>query len=197
MKKRIYVKRSFWFSVKRLFLFALGLPLLWLISKIWCRWRVKGQVNLRSLNRKGCVVVVNHCHAMDSVITMLGLLPRYARITTIAANSELKVVGKIMRNAGCVPIPTDFRGLKQMTDEVIDEAQKGGTVIFFPEGHLIKDCAELREFKNGAFKVAQRAGVPVVPAAISYTADKRGKRLRYTLNIGEPIESKDRPRAYL
>jgi len=187
--KRVYVKRNVWFWIKRALLLCFVTPLLFVVLKVCCRWSVKGQHNLKLLKKQGCIIVMNHCHALDGIMTAFSVAPeRLVRITTIAANCELKFAGKVLRSFGCIPFPLDMRGLKRMMDEVVDEAKRGGAIVFMPEGHLIKDCGELREFKKGAFAVAKRAGVPIVPIAYSYKLTRSGK-LKYTANICAPIAS--------
>jgi 1-acyl-sn-glycerol-3-phosphate acyltransferase len=51
---------------------------------------------------------------------------------------------------------------------VIDGVRDGKSLMVFPEGTRTPD-GRLQEFKQGAFKIAVRAGVPVVPVAIRGT----------------------------
>ena len=38
-------------------------------------------------------------------------------------------------------------------------------MVIFPEGHRSK-CHEMRDFKPGAFKFAEKAGVPILPVTL-------------------------------
>jgi 1-acyl-sn-glycerol-3-phosphate acyltransferase len=51
---------------------------------------------------------------------------------------------------------------------VIEGVRGGKSLMVFPEGTRTPD-GTLQEFKHGAFKIAVRAGVPVVPVAIRGT----------------------------
>jgi len=52
---------------------------------------------------------------------------------------------------------------------------EGSSLVMFPEGTRSPD-GRLREFKPGAFALAQRARVPILPIAIEGTAQALPKR---------------------
>ncbi|MCL2540799.1 MAG: 1-acyl-sn-glycerol-3-phosphate acyltransferase [Firmicutes bacterium] len=189
-QKNKYVYNSFWYKVGWSIVIQLfARPILFCVSKIWCGWKIVGRQNIRGLKKQGYVLATNHVHPMDSSMVMLSIAPRKSRMTTLAMNLELKKgIGLAMKYLGCVGIPMEPAELKDFFREIIAEAKSGRPVIYMPEGHLIKDCSELRQFYDGAFFVAKKAGVPVLPAAISFHLRKNGK-LRYVLNVGEPIDT--------
>lgn len=51
-------------------------------------------------------------------------------------------------------------------DEAIQRIQRGASVLLFAEGTRTRD-GKLRPFKRGAFNLAVRAGIPVVPLTIN------------------------------
>jgi 1-acyl-sn-glycerol-3-phosphate acyltransferase len=57
-----------------------------------------------------------------------------------------------------------IEAIKQMTEVV----SNGYSAVIFPEGTRSK-TGEVGEFKGGAFKIAQKTGVPVVPVALDGT----------------------------
>ncbi len=62
----------------------------------------------------------------------------------------------------------------------------GGAVAIFPEGNYGPKEGELMPFKKGFAHFAIKAGVPVVPVALSGTKDL-WLRKRIKVVIGEPI----------
>ena len=71
----------------------------------------------------------------------------------------------------------------------------GAPVLLFPEGTR-SDTGELRGFKDGAFRLAIQARVPVIPVAISGTHEalpKHGIVLRYrvasVVEVLDPIDA--------
>jgi 1-acyl-sn-glycerol-3-phosphate acyltransferase len=64
----------------------------------------------------------------------------------------------------------------------------GGAVAIFPEGNYGPAEGELMPFKKGFAHFATKAGVPVVPVALSGTKDLWFRK-RIRVVIGEPIQS--------
>ena len=62
----------------------------------------------------------------------------------------------------------DARKTAKSLKLVIDGVRDGKSLMVFPEGTRTPD-GHLQEFKHGAFKIAVRAKVPVVPVAIRGT----------------------------
>jgi 1-acyl-sn-glycerol-3-phosphate acyltransferase len=59
----------------------------------------------------------------------------------------------------------DVQKSAEHADELVDAARKGTSLILFPEGTLQRHTG-LAPFRSGAFQVAAKAGVPVVPVAL-------------------------------
>lgn len=64
----------------------------------------------------------------------------------------------------------DPRSGMRMILAAIEEIKAGYSMFIYPEGTRCKN-GELGEFKTGSFKIATRTGCPVIPVAISGTAD--------------------------
>ena len=89
----------------------------------------------------------------------------------------------------------------------IRDFQRGGIVGIFPEGTRNKTPEEgLLPFKEGALKIAEKSGCPIIPVAISNTANLFEnhlpwmRRAKVTFRFGEPIllselEKEDRKHA--
>ena len=76
-------------------------------------------------------------------------------------------------------------------NECVDIINNGFSMAIFPEGTRTRD-ASVGEFKNGAFKIVQKTGVPIVPVAIkgSYKVwEEPGKIIpgTVTAQIMEPV----------
>ena len=69
----------------------------------------------------------------------------------------------------------DMRGQVRMMRGVGEKLRAGKNVILFPEGHRTFD-AHIDPFKPGAFKVAQKSKVPILPVTLN---DVYTLRLRY------------------
>ena len=82
------------------------------------------------------------------------------RSRMLLANQVVKLVDGIRLDK------TDFRSQVKVLNEMIKQAKNGRRFIYFPEGGYDHNGNTLQEFKPGAFKVAMKAGCPIVPVAI-------------------------------
>ncbi len=84
----------------------------------------------------------------------------------------------------------------------IEQVKSGISVWIFPEGTRNKneDILEMLPFKEGSLKIAEKSGCPVIPVAMTGTAEifeKQAPRIRssrVTIEFGEPFYIKDLPK---
>lgn len=83
----------------------------------------------------------------------------------------------------------------------IEYIKQGVSICIFPEGTRNKgEEGTLLEFKEGSFKIANKTGCPVVPMAISNSADVIYKHMpkvtpcHVIIEYGEPIYPKELPK---
>lgn len=113
------------------------------------------------------VLAPNHRSWLD--IFVLSRLPREMKWVTKAEIFSVPWSGWLFRMSADIPVR---RGDTDSGSEALARArtylEHGVPVVFFPEGTRSRD-GKLRPFKAGAFDTAARAGVPVVPVAITGT----------------------------
>jgi 1-acyl-sn-glycerol-3-phosphate acyltransferase len=110
------------------------------------------------------VYVANHQSFLD--IYTLFWLGRPFKFISKTSNFLIPVVGWSMFLTGHVGLNrTDRRSQLKCLADCIALLGAGAPVLFFPEGTRSRDGA-LGEFKKGAFSVAVKAGVPVVPVTL-------------------------------
>lgn len=160
-------------------------PILMVIKKFFLRVKVRGKANYKQVKKGGAVIVCNHIHPMDAPMIAMSIFPTRMKIMSLEDNFYKPVVGTIIKGLGALPVPKDFRYMKDFLDTFSGLAKSGKKVLIYPEGHLIKRSPTLREFKTGAFRVAISAGVPIIPMCYTYPG---GKGL--TLNILPPVYPK-------
>lgn len=139
------------------------------------------------------VVVSNHQSMLD--IFLISHMPR--EMKWIAKESLFKIpwVGWMLRFSGDIPVK---RGDPQSAQKVMARARwyldHGMHVMIFPEGTRTRS-GKLLPFKSGAFRLAIEAGVPVLPLAVSGTAEGMPadgpwvRPARPTARILEPIST--------
>jgi 1-acyl-sn-glycerol-3-phosphate acyltransferase len=160
-----------------------GVPLLRLVF----RFDVVGNENIP--HSGNYVVIANHLNWLDEFALLL-LFPVEPRIHFLADPTILvtrKVQWWIVRQTGgFVPVVRERHGDQALFRHVDRALEVGGAVAIFPEGNYGPKEGELMPFKKGFAHFAIKAGVPVIPVALSGTKDL-WLRKRITVAIGEPI----------
>jgi 1-acyl-sn-glycerol-3-phosphate acyltransferase len=128
------------------------------------RWRldVEGLEHVPATG--GAVMVMNHSSFVD-FFTAARLpylqLGRPVRMLAKASLFRSRVLGPVMRAAGHIPVE---RGSgREALAAAVAALRRGEFVGVLPE-QTISPSLELLPFKSGAARMAQEAGVPVVPA---------------------------------
>jgi 1-acyl-sn-glycerol-3-phosphate acyltransferase len=145
-----------------------GVPLL----RLCFRFDVEGRENIpRSGNY---VVIANHLNWLDE-FTLLYLFPVEPRLHFLA-DPTILVTRKfqwwlVRTTGGYVPVVRERHGDPALFRHVDRALAMGGAVAIFPEGNYGPREGELLPFHKGFAHFAIKAGVPVVPVALSGTKD--------------------------
>ncbi|WP_026651533.1 lysophospholipid acyltransferase family protein [Butyrivibrio proteoclasticus] len=65
----------------------------------------------------------------------------------------------------------DLRKGMEMILTAIDKVKNGISIFIYPEGTRNKTDEPLGEFHKGSFKIAQKAGCPIVPVVVNHSRD--------------------------
>ncbi len=119
--------------------------------------------------RRPYVVVANHESFVD--ILLISHLPFEMKWMSKSEFFKIPLVGWMMQMAGDIKLE---RGNKKSAAKALidsrDRLEKHVSVMVFPEGTR-SPTGELGEFKDGAFRIAIQAGVPILPLAVIGTRD--------------------------
>lgn len=145
--------------------------------------------------------VCNHRSYFD-IILGYSIMPG---LTGYISKDDLEKVPLLniwMRRLHCLFLNrTDMKqGLKTIL-KAIEYIKQGVSICIFPEGTRNRgEEGSLLEFKEGSFKIAEKTGCPVIPMAISHTADvilnhmPKVTPCHVTIEYGEPIYPKELPK---
>jgi 1-acyl-sn-glycerol-3-phosphate acyltransferase len=139
--------------------------------------------------------MANHQSDFDILIA-LAYIPVQFRWIAKKELFSIPVFGTAMKNAGYVEIDRHNREKSlQSIDEAALRIRSGKSIMTFPEGTRSRE-GEIKAFKQGAFHLAIKSGVPIVPVSIigsDRIMPKRSVRIKpgqIKLVIGEPIDVK-------
>jgi 1-acyl-sn-glycerol-3-phosphate acyltransferase len=136
-------------------------------------FRVEGRSRLAALSGP-FVFCPNHQSVADIplLLTFLPLVKFFVRADVFS----IPVMGLHLWLCGYIRVPK--RG-EPGTDPLLQAEfwlRRGCNIVIFPEGTRSPDIHRLLRFRRGAFELAQRVGVQLVPVAIQGTGRVLGKR---------------------
>lgn len=137
------------------------------------------------------VLVANHQSLLD-IPVLFGLLP-HIKIIAKTELFRIPVFGRALRRAGILEID---RGNRERAHQTIDHAAErvrgGVSILIFAEGTRSRD-RHIHPFKKGAFVLASRTEVPIIPIAVRGCVDRLPRGIHQVIpgpvevGIGEPI----------
>jgi len=156
-------------------------------------WRFRTSGTPPADPRRPYVVVSNHESFAD--ILLISHLPWEMKWLSKAELFKVPVLGWLMRLAGDIPVR---RGEGRSAVEALQRCRtvlkQRVSVMIFPEGTR-SPTLDMLPFKDGAFRLAIVAGVPVLPIAVSGTGTALPKhgwlfgRAKAEVRVLEPIET--------
>ncbi len=170
-------------------------------SRVWCRMvaltifarlRVHGTEHVQP--GRPYIYMANHASLIDTP-ALFACLPYPFKIMAKKELFYVPFLGWHLWSSGNFPVDRgDARATARSVRRVIDGVRAGASLAVFPEGTRTSD-GQVQEFKAGAFKIALRAGVPIVPVTIRGTFALLPKTTlaprpgRVDVIIGAPIDT--------
>lgn len=168
----------------------------------WSRSLVKlagGKISVvgeENVPKDGAVVFISNHQGNFDIPIFLGHINKpkafIAKIETI----KIPLINSWMKQMKCVFMDRkDIRQSVQAINEGAKILREGYSLVIFPEGTRSKGDT-MGEFKHGSFKLATKAGVPIIPVTIkgSYKMMEQRKFIigpaKVEVIISKPIETK-------
>ena len=152
---------------------------------------IKGQENLPPLEQP-CVFVANHASYLDGPILVAALKRHFSFVAKIELLNSF-IPRLFLKRIGSQFVERfDIGKSVEDTRDLQDLAESGQSLLFFPEGTFTR-IPGLLPFHMGAFMIAAKSGLPVVPVTIRGTRSiLRGEsvipqRGAITVTISPPV----------
>lgn len=160
---------------------------------------VNGIENLNKVET-GAIITCNHfnpydCFTIEKVFRMSnqGKTKRLHKVIREGNYTNFPgFYGFLFRNADTLPLSSSNRTMVEFMKAVDTLLHRGEFILIYPEQSMWWNYRKPKPLKVGAFKIASRNGVPVVPIFITMNdSDIIGEDgfpiQEYIVNIGEPI----------
>jgi len=146
--------------------------------------------------RDQAVLYVGNHRSFFDILIIYTLVPDLTGFVAKKEMEKIPLLSNWMRNVNCLFLDRENirEGLKAIM-EGVDHVKNGISVWIFPEGtrNDAENYLDLMPFKEGSLKIAEKTGCPVVPVAITGTAEAfeshypRICSSQVTIEFGEPF----------
>lgn len=192
-----YLDKSFSFKFQRwigyTFLVDFMIPL---VNHTKFGLRIRGRKNLRKYRKElsgGAITICNHCYRWDAPCVINALHFKKIWIPVYGDNLNGKDYWHI-KHVGGIPVPDNMGGLKKFNQAFDELHEKKQWFHVFPEESRWNFYKPLRPFRKGAFTMAYKYNMPIVPMCITFRERKgiykllgKASEPLLTITIGEPI----------
>ena len=161
--------------------------------------QINGIGNLSKVDT-GAIVTCNHfnpfdCFTIEKVFRLSGKIEEKRLYKVIREGNYTNfpgLYGFFFRNCDTLPLSSNKRTMVEFMKAVDVLLQKGDFILIYPEQSMWWNYRKPKPLKPGAFKIASRNNVPVIPIFItmqdSENLDDEGFPIQeYIVNIEEPI----------
>lgn len=160
---------------------------------------MEGGENLRLLKDTGAVITCNHFGIPDNYILYHCIQKslKKKRLYKVIREGNYTgfggLFGFLFRNCNTLPLSSNRRTMVNFMSAADTLLRRGEAVLIYPEQGMWWNYRKPRPFKIGAFKIAARAGVPVLPTFITMKDDETKldehnyPLQHYTLHVMPPV----------
>jgi len=171
------------------------------IIRLWARgilWGAGIDIRAEGIERiersRRYIFIANH-HSYFDIPCILAAIPQPIRFMAKKSLFSIPLFGWALSRAGFIPIDRkNRRTAVKSFDLAVERIRKGNTIVIFPEEGRSRELA-MRPFQRGAFLLAIRSELPIMPLAIdgTYEVFRVGaKRITpgvVTVRVGTEIET--------
>ncbi|MBO4219521.1 MAG: 1-acyl-sn-glycerol-3-phosphate acyltransferase [Clostridia bacterium] len=164
-----YVRRSpVWRLLSFLAYYALAVPIVWTVSKIWLGLRFENRSSIRKLRGKGFFLYGNHTQRLDAFVPSLAAFPVRAYIVAGPDAVSIPGIKNLVMMLGALPIPSSPSVLRRFIESVGIRISEKSCVAVFPEAHIWPFYTGIRPFPDTSFRYPVLTGAPCVAMVTTY-----------------------------
>ena len=159
--------------------------------------QVKGKENLRGLRHGGAIFTSNHFAFLENGAIEIAsrMAPGRHRFHYVIREGNYFMDGTfgfLLRHCDTLPLPSCLHTMKKFNEAMAILLKKGHHILIYPEQSMWYNYKKPRPLQIGAFHMAAKNGVPVVPCFVSLTEcgdwEENGEpHMHYTVHVMPPI----------
>ena len=130
-------------------------------------FEIEGLENLRQ--QRPAIFVFNHQSLLDSMV-LAHLLREDVVAMCKKEMADTPIVGRLLRQADTIFVDRDDSDQREVLQRALEVLESGRSLVIAPEGSR-STLGDIQPFKHGAFFLARKAGVPIVPIVLHNVKD--------------------------
>jgi len=152
-------------------------PMIDALIRLWARTLVRAAgielhgENIEAIHREQRYILIANHYSYFDIPCILAAVPQPIRFMAKVSLFKIPFFGWAIGKAGFIPIDRkNRRTAVKSFDLAAERIRKGNTIVVFPEEGRSK-YRSMREFQRGAFLLALKSELPILPLAIDGTYD--------------------------
>ncbi|MEJ7627024.1 MAG: lysophospholipid acyltransferase family protein [Ferruginibacter sp.] len=130
------------------------------------------------------VFVVNHISYVDIPLWVIAFSKQHIRVLGKAEMAKIPVFGFIYRKAAILVERSNSEGRAKSVAELRDVLKNNISIVIAPEGTFNLSDMPLKNFYDGAFKIAIESQTPIKPVIFLDTHDRLNYKSVFSLSPG-------------
>jgi 1-acyl-sn-glycerol-3-phosphate acyltransferase len=135
--------------------------------------------------KKQYVFVFNHLSYLDIPVLMKAIPTQYFRVLGKAELSKIPIFGFLYKNAVISVDRSNAANRAKSVQQLKAFLRKGVSIVLSPEGTFNMTHKPLKDFYDGAFKVALETQTPIMPILFLDVYDRLNYSSVFSLNPGK------------
>ena len=184
-------KSLLWNMAAWLLYYLIGVPVVFLISKLYLGLKFENRGVLRQLRDTGGFLYCNHTRMLDGFLPAMASFPKKGYVIAGADAVSLPGLMNVVLMLGVIPIPTEFSGMRRFLETISLRCHQKQCITIFPEAHIWPFYTGIRDFPDTSFRYPVLHQVPVVAMVTTYRK-RRGlfclcRKPGMTVTLSEPF----------
>jgi putative phosphoserine phosphatase/1-acylglycerol-3-phosphate O-acyltransferase len=130
-------------------------------------FEIEGLGNLRQ--ERPAIFVFNHQSLLDSMV-LAHLLREDVVAMCKKEMADTPIIGHLLRQTDTIFVDRDESDQREVLQRALEVLKSGRSLVIAPEGSR-STLGDIQPFKHGAFFLARKAGVPIVPIVLHNVKD--------------------------
>lgn len=131
-----------------------------------------------------CIFVANHISYMD-IPVLVKTLRQPIRVLAKVEMSKIPVFGYLYRKATVMVDRSSNENRAKSVKTLKAILRRGISIVLFPEGTFNMGDQPLKEFYNGAFRIAIETQTPIQPVVFPYTLNRLHYKSIFSITAGK------------